>query len=210
MPNGRSGNACSFRGDAASLANAAPFTAATTIAAPSQAIFEETIRTPSCWVSVMCSLPLLGGRWQARPVTAEDFGSRAGHFDFAGGGPFQLQVATEQMRDDFAIGEPREHSGHCGGARARAAGLRLSRAPLPNAQNGLRSGDDFYEFRVDPVGKGRMTLDLRSHSEHKIVGDFVHKRHAMRVPHRHAGHPQLTARDVERDQNRRITREPSW
>src|SRR5580700_9702857 len=104
----------------------------------------------------MCSLPLLAGCWQVRPVTAEDFGGRAGHFDFAAGGPFQLEVAARQMGENLAIGETGEHSGYRSRTRTGAAGLRLSRSALPNSQNSLGSGDDFYEFCVDPVGKGRM------------------------------------------------------
>ena len=73
------------------------------------------------------------------------------------------------MRDDLTVGEPRQDSGHGGRAGSRAASLRLACAAIPNSEHGLGSRKNLHKFRVDALGKGGMSLDLRSDTQHKLV-----------------------------------------
>ena len=102
--------------------------------------------------------------------------------------------------------------GNHGGAGAGAAGERLARAALPDAEVDFVVGEDFDELRVDAPGEGRVMFDQRADGGDGVVLHIVHEDDGVGVTHGDAGDGECAAATVSgsRDHRSIAIRRASW
>ena len=99
------------------------------------------------------------------------------------------ELASEKTdgHRDSGVATPVQYRRHDGRAGARAAGQRLSAAPLPYAHFDPVAGEHPDEFRVYSVGEDRQILELRSDLVDLDGSDVGDEGHGVGVAHGDGG-----------------------
>src|SRR5687767_11964825 len=119
-------------------------------------------------------------------VPGERYSGRAFHPNmFARTSPGDLECSTRQRDLHGGIELPVPSAYRDSGAGARAAGLRLARATLENAQADVRTVDDLHEAHVHAPRKPRMALDGRAEPVHRRARHGGDRENGMRITHGH-------------------------
>ena len=102
------------------------------------------------------------------------------------------------MQRHLVIGQPVQNA--CNRARTStcSASERLARTTFPHAHANLVPVEHLHELRVHALGESRVELERLAHFLHGKALNIIDEHDGMGIAHRHAGHLEPPAGDINR------------
>ncbi len=120
-----------------------------------------------------------------RPFAAEYFNGRTGFENvICFGIPFDFEITTQCVDQDFAFGATGEDTCDTDGAEPGSASECFAGTSFPNANVDLVGIDDLDEFGIYATREVRVLFDERTDSQNPIVVQFRNIGNAMWISHR--------------------------